>query len=123
MKIWAPICSATTLPFSAMEPLAGASMPEDGRMYAVCSVELPNPPHHRIVRFLYEVVEPGLADLPRRELRIAVVVLERPDERERAADVVVGDDQRHVELVVDVVVDLPEALFDAFIGPALEGAA
>ena len=27
MKIWAPICSATTLVLRAMEPLRGASMP------------------------------------------------------------------------------------------------
>ena len=79
------------------------------------------PPQDRAV--LDQVVEPGLADLLRGQLRVAVVVFECADERERAADVVVGDDQRHVELVVDVVVDLAEALFDAFIGPALEGAA
>ena len=27
MKIWAPICSASTLPFNSIEPLAGASNP------------------------------------------------------------------------------------------------
>ena len=50
MKICAPICSATTLPFSAALPLRGASMPAFKRRYAVCSVELPRPPHHRMVR-------------------------------------------------------------------------
>ena len=51
MKICAPICSATTLPFMAMEPLSGAGTPDARRMNAVCSVELPRPPHQRMVRF------------------------------------------------------------------------
>ena len=50
MKICAPICSATTWPFVAIAPLAGAATPRLSRMNAVCSVELPMPPHHRIVR-------------------------------------------------------------------------
>ena len=71
---------------------------------------------------LDQIVEPRLADLPRRDLRVAVVVLQRADEGEGAADVVVGDDQRHVELVVDVVVDLAQAPLDGFVRPSLERA-
>ena len=92
-------------------------------MNAVCSVELPRPPHHRMVAVLDEVVEPRLADLLRRQIRVAVVVLHRADEGEGAADVVVGDDQTLVEFVVDVIVDLAEAFLDALVGPALEGPA
>ena len=76
------------------------------------------PPEHRAV--LDEVVEPGLADLGRGEVRIAAVVLERPHESERAADVVVGDDEGDPDLVVDVVVDLPKLVLAALVGPAFE---
>ena len=62
------------------------------------------PPENRAI--FDQIVQPGLADLLRRDGRIAVVVLQGANERERAADVVVGDDERHVELVVNVVVDL-----------------
>ena len=51
MKICAPICSATVLPLVAIEPLAGASTPRLKLSQAVCSVELPLPPHQRIERF------------------------------------------------------------------------
>ena len=50
MKIWAPICSASAIPFVAMAPLAGAGMPRLSRSHAVCSVELPLPPHHKVER-------------------------------------------------------------------------
>ena len=49
MKICAPICSAIALPFSAIEPLAGAACPWCKRSQAVCSVERLMPPHHRMV--------------------------------------------------------------------------
>ena len=44
-KICAPTCSATTVPLRAIEPLSGGRMPDFIRRYAVCSVELPSPPH------------------------------------------------------------------------------
>ena len=78
------------------------------------------PPQHGAV--LDEVVEPGLPDLRRGQVGVAAVILERPQERERAADVVVGDDERYADLVVHVVVDLAELVFDATVGPALERA-
>jgi len=51
MKICAPICSATVWPLTAIEPLAGASTPRRKLSQAVCSVDLPWPPHHRMARF------------------------------------------------------------------------
>ena len=50
MKNCAPICSATTRPLRAIDPLSGAGTPRFRRRNAVCSVELPTPLHHRIVR-------------------------------------------------------------------------
>ncbi len=51
MKVCAPICSATVVPLVAMEPEAGAGMLFLRLSQAVCSVELPLPPHHRMARF------------------------------------------------------------------------
>ena len=50
MKICAPICSATVDPLVSIEPEAGAATPRLRFSQAVCSVELPLPPHHRIER-------------------------------------------------------------------------
>ena len=50
------------------------------------------------------------------------MVLQRPEEHERARQVVVGHDQRHAHLVVDVVGDLAEPLPDRPVAPALHGA-
>ena len=109
MKICAPICSATVVPLVAMEPEAGAAMPFLRLSQAVCSVELPLPPHHRIDALLDDVVEPGLADILGREVGRDAVVLERADEGEGAGHVVVGDDQRLAEPLVDVVLDRARA--------------
>ncbi len=48
------------------------------------------------------------------------MILERADEGERPGDVVVGDDQRTVETLVDIVLDRPELVDDPLIRPALE---
>ena len=108
MKICAPICSATVSPLTAIEPLAGASIPRFRLSQAVCSVELPLPPHHRIGAVLDDVVEPRLADLARRDVGLRAMVLERADEGEGPGDVVVGDDQRAIEALVDIILDRPE---------------
>ena len=50
MKICEPICSEITLPFVSRLPLFGARIPLFKRWYAVCSVELPTPPHQKMVR-------------------------------------------------------------------------
>ena len=65
------------------------------------------PPHHRIVRCFDEVVEPGLPDLRRRQIAAVAVIRQRTQKGKRARNIVVGDDQRHIALLVDVVVDLP----------------
>ena len=79
------------------------------------------PPEHRALPD--QVVEPGLADLPRAESRARAVILERPQKREGPRDVVVGDDQGNVEPVVNVVLDVAEPLLDPLVGPALEWSA
>ena len=71
---------------------------------------------------LDDVVEPGLADLARAQGRIEAVILQRAEEHERAGQVVVGHDQRHAHLVVDVVGDQAEPLPDRPVAPALHGA-
>ena len=45
-----------------------------------------------------------------------------PHERERPGDVVVGDDQRHTESLVDVLVDVADLVLDRLVRPALDGA-
>ena len=45
IKICPPICSATVVPFWAIEPDRGAGTPARRFRYAVCSVETPKPPH------------------------------------------------------------------------------
>ena len=51
------------------------------------------------------------------------MILERPDEREGPGDVVVGDDERGVQPLVDIILDRSEFADDALIGPPLERAA
>ena len=78
------------------------------------------PPQDGLV--LDDVVEPGLADLARAQGRIVTVVLQRPEENERARQVVVRHDQRHAHLVVDEVGDLAETFPDRRVAPALHRA-
>jgi len=72
---------------------------------------------------LDQVVEPGVADLGGRQVEGRAVVGERSQEGEGAADVVVGDHERHTDLVVHVEVDVAELGGDALVGPAFERAA
>ncbi|KKD05950.1 hypothetical protein TN53_21485 [Streptomyces sp. WM6386] len=51
-----------------------------------------------------------------------MVVEDDAGEGEGAGDVVVGDDQRDAEVVVDVPADLSEPVGDVLVGPALDGA-
>ena len=51
IKISDPICSDMLFPFSFSLPLSGALIPFFRRRYAVCSVLLHSPPHHRMVSF------------------------------------------------------------------------
>ncbi len=48
------------------------------------------------------------------------MILERANEGECARDVVVGDDQRTVEPVVNIIFDRPKLLDDPGVGPVLE---
>ena len=50
MKICAPICSATACAVGGDRARGGAATPFLRFSQAVCSVELPLPPHHRIER-------------------------------------------------------------------------
>ncbi len=119
MKIWAPICSATTGPFRAIEPLSGAGTPALSRRKAVCSVESPIPPPED-GPLRDDVVEPGLTDLARTEVAAVGVVRQRAQERERAGDVIIGDDQRLSEALMDVAGHLAQLSHDALIRPAFE---
>ena len=69
---------------------------------------------------LDDVVEPGAADLGRREVGPGTVLLQGSEEDEGSGDVVVGDDQRLAQPVVDVAGDRAEFGHDALVGPALE---
>ena len=51
-----------------------------------------------------------------------MVVLQRADEGESAGDIIVGDDQRSVQFVVHIVIDLAQVLADGLVGPAFKGA-
>ena len=64
-----------------------------------------------------------MADLRRRNLRVVAVIFQRPYESEGAGDVVISDDQRDVQFVVNVVVDLAQVFCDRFEGPAFKWAA
>ena len=78
MKIWAPICSATTWPLRAIDPLAGAGMPRLQSQVGGVLGGVPEsaPPQDRPA--LDQVVEPRLADLARRERRIMAVIRHAP---------------------------------------------
>ena len=90
---------------------------EPGRVLGGVAVSAP--PEDRAA--LDKVVEPRLADLPRREIGARAVILERADECEGSCDVVVGDDQRTVQPLVDIVLDRAEFAHDPLIRPTLEG--
>ena len=94
MKICAPICSATACPLTRDRSAVGrrnaALQIEPGRVLGRVAVAAP--PQDRAM--LDDVVEPGLADLARRDVAARPMILERPDEGEGPGDVVVGDDQR-----------------------------
>ena len=79
------------------------------------------PPEHGLL--FDQIIQPGLADLRRRNLRVVAVIFQGADEGECAGDVVIGDDQRHSQAIMHVVVDLAQALADGFVGPAFKGAA
>lgn len=49
-EYWAPICSATACPLVAIEPECEAGTPRLRFSHAVCSVDLPLPPHHGMER-------------------------------------------------------------------------
>ena len=120
MKICAPICSATVRPLTSIEPLAGASIAalqvEPGGVLG--RVAGAAPPQDGAI--LDDVVEPGLADLARRDVGLGAMLLERANEGEGSGDVVVGDDERAFEPVVDVIFDRSELANDAPVGPVLE---
>ena len=120
MKICASICSATAWPLIAIEPLAVRRDPAL-QIKPSClfrGIAVPAPPKDRTA--LDNVIEPCLADLARREIGARPVILERADECESSRDVIVGDDQRTVQPLVDIVLDLAEFMHDPLICPTLE---
>jgi len=81
------------------------------------------PPQDRAIG--YELVEPGSRDRLRVQRLVGTYVVEHSRKDERAADVVVGDDQqvvvqRQIGPCVDVARDLAEVAQDPVVGPALE---
>ena len=71
---------------------------------------------------LNDVIQPGFADLARAQLRVVIVILQSAEEDETAGNVVIGDDERHADFVVDVIADLAETLADVLVAPAFHGA-
>jgi hypothetical protein len=61
------------------------------------------PPQNRAL--LDDRIEPGLADFLGREICFDPVLVESAHESERARDIVVGNYQRHVETVMNVIFD------------------
>src|SRR5690606_35928182 len=70
---------------------------------------------------LDQVVQPRLANLLRRQIPAVIVVLQRPQKRERPRNVVVGHDEWDAKLFVDVIIDLPESFEDLLIRPSFKG--
>ena len=58
-----------------------------------------------------------------RQIGRIALVLQRAQEGEGAGDVVIGHHQRHVEPLVDIVIDLAAVLHDLLVGPAFDRAA
>jgi hypothetical protein len=78
------------------------------------------PPQDRAI--LDDVVEPGFADLTRRDVGSRAMVLESANEGKRAGNVIVGDDERAGKALVHIVLDRTKLVHDPLIGPTLERA-
>ena len=66
------------------------------------------------------VVQPTLPDLRRRDRTAVAVVGQCAQKCKCAGNVIVGDDQGHVQMLMDVVVDFAETLTERLVAPALE---
>ena len=74
--------------------------------------------------FVFEgIIQPGVAIEFRRSILIQTRILQYPDEGERARDVVVRDDQRFPQVLMDVAVDHAPFLDERGFGPTFERAA
>ena len=73
--------------------------------------------------FLNDVVQPALSDLRRSDVTTVAIVGQGAQKGECSGDVVVGDDQRYIQMLVDIVVDLAKLFVKHFIGPPFEGPA
>ena len=66
------------------------------------------------------VVQPTLPDLRRRYRTAVAVVGQCAQKCKRAGNIIVGDNQGHVQMLVDIIVDLAEMFTEHLVGPALE---
>lgn len=82
---------------------------------------IPSPPKDGAL--LDDLVQPRLSNLFAGEVRIGAVLLQRAHKGKRPRDIVVDDNERRVEFLVDVVLDGAELGGDVLIGPVLEGPA
>ena len=67
-----------------------------------------------------EDIQPPVADLGGGDIRRAAVFGDRPQKRERPADVIVGDDERDAHPFVDVAIDLAQFALNTRVGPSLK---
>ena len=81
-------------------------------------VSHPSPPQDRA--FFDYVVQPALPDLRRRDGPTVAIVRQGAQKGECAGNVVVGDDKRHIQMLVDVVVDFAKLFVQHFIAPAFK---
>ena len=89
---------------------------QPGRMLGRIAVAAP--PQDRSA--LDDRVEPRLTDLLRREVRCDSVLGQRAHKGECARHIVVGDHERRIEAVMDVIFDRSELLHYALVGPPFE---
>ena len=82
------------------------------------------PPQNRAI--FDDVIQPIPTDLFGgnfgRVARRGCIVVERADKSESAGNIVIGDDERGTDFLVNVAVDVAERSFDFFVGPLLEWA-
>ncbi len=80
----------------------------------------PAPPEDRAP--FDQIVQPGLADLGRRQRHPHTLIGHRPQERKRARDVIVDDDQGLAQAFMHIVGDLAQIMHDSLMGPPFERA-
>ena len=84
---------------------------------------IPKPSPPQDAAFTNQVIKPALTNLLGTYVAAGTVILERTNKGERPRDIVIGYDQRHIQLIMHVIIDISELFLNPFVRPTFERSA